>query len=344
MILITIKEMKMYSKKISLALTAILPLVLVGCGGGGGDSSSDSSGSSTISTQDNLNNGTRYYFIDYELDNETGSDSLSLEYSEILNKKFRNSFANETLNEYVLTANKLYKPTDLQVNSITLNSLTSWTWTLVGDVKTEIKLEKVDIAGKNIFDTIFPGYRSLGFDNENSYSEAKKFLASYGKENFPSGSSCYRFVSKKNNQEYFNFTTDESFEQPFEEFNNDNLGYVDYLNEVYKPLGLNYRYASGIWQNVPWTTIYETDSGIGDDDSIAVQFQNKTYLAEYNSDIEWTTAKEIKQWENLLGRTTTDKERTPKLTIEALKHGCQVFNGTAALKLDSFTSINWNRN
>ena len=343
--LITIKEMNMYSKKIGLTLATILPLVLVGCGGGG-DSSSDYSGGSTTSTQDNLNNGTRYYFLDYDLDDETGADNLSLEYSEILNKKFKKSFVNATLNEYVLTANKLYTPADIQSNSVTLNSLTSWTWTFVGDLKTEIKLEKVDIAGKNIFDTIFPGYRSLGFDNENSYSEAKKFLALYGKENFPSGSSCYRFISKKNNQEYFNFTTDEPFEQPFEEFDYENQSFVDSLNNLYKPLGWVYRYASGTWQNIPWTTIYDIDTGFANDDDnvVAVKYQNQTYLAEYNSDLEWTAAKDIKQWENLLGRTTTDKERIPKLKIESLKHGCQVFNGTAALKLDSFKSINWNRN
>ena len=84
--LITIKEMTIYSKKIGLTLATILPLVLVGCGGG--DSSSDYSGGSTTSTQDNLNNGTRYYFLDYDLDDETGADNLSLEYSEILNKKW----------------------------------------------------------------------------------------------------------------------------------------------------------------------------------------------------------------------------------------------------------------
>ncbi len=326
--------------KKSFLITAILPILLVGCGGG----DSGSSDNSPKPAQDNLDNGTRYYFVNYELDEGNGRDHLILEYSEILNRKFKQKYNNEQLGEYVLTAKKLYKPTDIQSNSITLNSLTSWTITLIDDIKTDIKLEKVNLSGKNIFDTLLPGYRSLGFDNENSYTEARKFLSSYGKETFPSGSTCYRFVSKKQNQEYYNFTTDYAYQQSFEEFDFKNQNIVDELNNHYKSLGWSYRYVSGVWQNIPWTNIYNIETGFANEDVnvVAVKYQNKTYLAEYNSDIEWTSAEEIKRWQNLLGRTTTDRERTPKLNIEKLKNGCQVYNQTAANALASLSMIRWN--
>ena len=328
--------MSIQKKKI--AMTAIfLPLLLAGCGGGG-DSSSNQTNSST--TEDSLDNGTRYYFVDYELNAD--SDNLTMQYFEVFNKQFKSAESNTSLGEYILTANKLYTPRDIASNSVVLDSITSWTSKSIGDVKTDIKLEKVDISGKNIFDTLFPGYRNLGFDNESNYNEARKLLVSYGKDSFPKGSNCYRIISTKSNQDYFSFNTDIEFNQTFEQFDQENLDYVDYLNDIYQPLGISYRYASGNWQGIPWTTVYETETGRGDDDTVAVKYQNKTYLADYTSSIEWTNAKEIKQWENLLGRTTTDKERTPKLNIERLKNGCNVYNATAASTLNSLKLIDWN--
>lgn len=324
----------------NLAFTAIfLSLSLVGCGGGN-DSSSDNSKPSTA--QDSLDNGTRYYSVNYELDDD--SDNLTMEYYEIFNKQFKSSDANKFLGEYILTANKLYTPREIAPNTVALNSMTSWTSTLIGNVKTDLKLEKVDVSGKNIFDTVLPGYRSLGFDSENNYNEARKLLASYGNDRFPQGSNCYRFISQKNNQDYFSFKTDTESKRTFEELKEASSGYVDFLNQQVKPLDLTYRYSSGNWQNVPWTTIYETDTGITSDDYVAVKYQDKTYLANYESDIEWTRAKEIKQWEKLLAIATTDKQRrTATLNIERFKNGCFIYNTQAASALASLRLIDWNK-
>lgn len=324
----------------NLVFTAIfLSLSLIGCGGGG-DSSSDNSKPSTV--QDSLDNGTRYYSVDYALNK--GSDNLTMKYFEIFNKQFKDETTNTSLNIYVLTANKLYTPQEIVANTVALNSMTSWTLTFIGNVKTDIKLEKVDVSGKNIFDTVLPGYRSLGFDSENSYFEARKLLASYGNDRFPQGSNCYRFISRKNNQDYFSFNADDELNKTFEEFDSGNLSYVDYLNKTYEGLGITYRYSSGNWQNVPWTTIYETDTGVRDKSAVAVKYQNKTYLADYDSEIEWTRAKEIKQWEKLLAAATTDKQRrTATLNIERLKNGCFIYNTQAASALVSLRLIDWNK-
>lgn len=326
-------------KNTRFSMTAILPILLVGCGGG----ESGSIDSPFVSSQDSLNNGTRYYLVDYSTD-DIRDDNLSMVYFEIFNNKFKSYTSNNELGEYVLTANNLYYPYENAVNTVTLNSLTSWTSTYIGDVKTEIKLEKVSLSGKNIFDTVLPGYRTLGFDNKNSYVEARKFLNAYGNQKFPQGSNCYRFVSKKQNQPFFNFTTRSNNEinQSFSTFNADNQGYVDYLNQKFKPMGITYRYMSGQWKNIPWTTIYETDTGIADDQSVAVQFGNKTYSAEYSSDIEWTARKEMSQWQSLLGSATTEQKREFRLKIENLKNGCNIYNQTAANALTSLSMIHWN--
>ena len=333
----------MSTKKIGLALTIILPTLLIGCGGGSDDSSSGTSTDSNTQ-YDNLNNGTRLFAVDYDLDESVaGDDNLRISYFEIFNKKINNTGENTALGEYVLTSGKLYSPQDITNTSVILNSLTSWTSNYIGDIKTDIKLEKVNISGKNIFDTVLPGYRSLGFDSSNRYSEAKKLLSVAGNATFPEGSTCYRFVSRKVNQEFFNFSTDDAFNQDFYDFDKENTGYVNYLNEIYKPLGLNYRYVSGTWQNIPWTTIYDTNLGNADDDTVAVKFQNNTYLAEYNSNIEWTPSKEIKQWQNFLDQPlAVEKQRIPKLNIEKLKNGCDIYNAPAAGTLASYRIIDWN--
>lgn len=324
-------------KKTSVLITAILPILLVGCGGGG-----DSSDNKQNSAQDGLENGTHYYFVDYDTEYNNHNDKFKMSYLEVWNKKFNINSESSPLGEFVLTQNRLYQPREIASNTVNLNSMTSWTSTYIGDIKTNVQLAKVNLAGKNIFDTVLPGYRTLGFDPNSDSIEGRKLLGAYGKQTFPQGSTCYRFVSKKPNQDYFNFSDQESFNQSFVDFDWDNQNFVDYLNKISNAYGVTYRYASGVWQNIPWTTIYETDTGIAHDDTVAVKYQNKTYLAEFTSAIEWTSAKEIKQWQNLLGKKiSTDNDRYFKLKIEKLKNGCDVYNETAANTLVSLNMINW---
>ncbi|UXJ57537.1 hypothetical protein [Acinetobacter baylyi] len=315
-------------------ILTILSFMLSACGGGSDNNQSNTS-------QDSTANGTRYYFMDYNA-NET--DELNVSYFEIFNKKSTDAASNQALNEYLLTEKKLYFPTDNAINVMNINSLTDWTLDIIGDVKEDWKFQRVDLSGQNMFDTVLPGYRAIGFPvNNQTSTNGRIFLNTYGQNKFPQGSSCYRLISKKSNQETFAFNISQDYEinQNFEEFDAENEPFLKYLNQT-SPFGLTYKAVKGTWQNVQWTTIYDTTLGLAVDDGVAVQYQGKTYSANYTSNIGWTADQEIKHWEIFLKNTDAPESiRFAQLKIAQLKSGCYAYNETAAKALVSLTALNW---
>jgi len=330
--------------KIKFVVLAMLPLMLSACGGGGSGGSNDDKSTNTnesTETKDSIADGTRYYFMDYNVDAE---DELNTAYFQIFNKKSTIASSNQTLDEYLLTEKKLYFPTDKAVNTMNINAMTDWRLDIIGDVKEDWKLQKVDLFGKNMFDTVLPGYREIGFTvTDNSTANGRIFLNTYGQNKFPQGSSCYRLISKKSNQPTFAFNTDQDYEinQSFEEFDAENGPYLEYLNQT-NQFGLSYRAVKGSWLNVPWTTIYDTTLGLQVGNAVAVQYGGKTYAAEYTSNIAWTADQESLHWNTFLKKQTDPEAiRVAKLRMAQLKSGCYVFNETAADALVSLTSLNW---
>lgn len=320
---------------------AILPLMLSACGGGGSGDNNSANNNQSGASQDSIANGTRYYFMDY---NAEEKDELNIAYFEIFNKKSTDGSANQALGEYLLTEKKLYFPTDKAINVMNINSLTDWRLDIIGDVKEDWKFQRVDLSGQNMFDTVLPGYRAVGFPvSDESTTNGRIFLNTYGQNKFPQGSSCYRLVSKKSNQVTFAFNADPDHEinQSFEDFDAENSPFLDYLNQT-NPFGFTYKAAKGSWQNVLWTTIYNTSLGFAEDDGVAVQYQGKTYTADYTSNIGWTADQEIKHWEILLKNADTpERVHFAQLRIAQLKSGCYSYNETAANALVSLTGLNW---
>ncbi|KKC43139.1 hypothetical protein UC75_14545 [Acinetobacter sp. V2] len=323
-------------------ILAILPFMLSACGGGGSSDNNSANNNQSGTSQDSIANGTRYYFMDYYSDGKT--DELDKAYFEIFNKKSTDGSSNQALGEYLLTEKKLYFPIDKAINVMNFNSMTDWRFDVIGDVKEDWKFQKVDLSDKNMFDTVLPGYRALGFPvSDDSTTNGRIFLNTYGQSKFPQGSSCYRFISKKSNQETFTFNVDQNHEidQSFEDFDAENAQYLNYLNQT-TPFGFTYKAVKGTWQNVPWTTIYDTSLGFAVGGGVAVQYQGKTYAADYTSNIGWTADQEIKHWEIFLKNTDDPKNiRLAQLKIAQLKSGCYVYNETAAKALDSLTALNW---
>lgn len=328
--------------KIKIVVLAMLPLMLSACGGGGGSNDNKSTNTNpSTETQDSTADGTRYYFMDYNADTE---DELNTAYFQIFNKKSTIASSHQTLDEYLLTEKKLYLPTDEALNTMNINTMTDWRLDIVGDVKEDWKLQKVDLSGKNMFDAVLPGYREIGFTvTDKSTANGRIFLNTYGQNKFPQGSSCYRLVSKKSNQPTFAFNTDQDYEinQSFEEFDAENGPYLEYLNQT-NPFGFSYRAVKGSWLNVPWTTIYDTSLGLQASDAVAVQYGGKTYAAEYTSNIAWTADQESLHWDIFLKKQNDPAAiRVAKLRMAQLKSGCYVFNETAADALVSLSSLNW---
>ncbi|OCZ54187.1 hypothetical protein [Acinetobacter seifertii] len=322
-------------------ILAILPLMLSACGGGGSSDNNSANNNQSGTSQDSIANGTRYYFMDYNA-NET--DALNISYFEIFNKKSTDGSSNQALGEYLLTEKKLYLPTDRAINVMNINSLTDWTLDLIGDVQEDWKLQRVNLSGQNMFDAVLPGYRAVGFPvNDASTTNGRIFLNTYGQNKFPEGSSCYRLISKKSNQESFAFNVGQDYElnQSFDEFDAENAPYLNRLNQT-NPFGFTYKAVKGTWQNVSWTTIYNTSLGFAANDSVAVQYQGKPYTANYTSNIAWTADQEVKHWETYLKNTNdSDSIRLAQLRIAELKAGCYAYNETAARALVSLNALNW---
>ncbi len=322
-------------------ILAILPMMLSACGGGGSSDNNSVNNDQSSASQDSTANGSRYYFMDYNA-NET--DELNISYFEIFNKKSTDGSSNQALGEYLLTEKKLYLPTDRAINVMNINSLTDWTLDLIGDVKEDWKLQRVNLSGQNMFDAVLPGYRAVGFPvNDASTTNGRIFLNTYGQNKFPEGSSCYRLISKKSNQESFAFNVgqDSELNQSFDEFDAENAPYLNRLNQT-NPFGFTYKAVKGTWQNVSWTTIYNTSLGFAANDSVAVQYQGKPYTANYTSNIAWTADQEVKHWETYLKNTNdSDSIRLAQLRIAQLKTGCYAYNETAARALVSLNALNW---
>lgn len=323
-------------------ILAILPFMLSACGGGGSSDNNSANNNQSGTSQDSIADGTRYYFMDYNANEKT--DELNNAYFEIFNKKSIDGSSNQALNEYLLTEKKLYFPTDKALNVMNFNSMTDWRLDIIGDVKEDWKFQRVDLSDKNMFDTVLPGYRALGFSvSDESTTNGRLFLTTYGQNKFPQGSSCYRLVSKKSNQETFAFNIDQNYEinQSFDQFDAENGPYLNYLNQT-NPFGFTYKAVKGSWQNVLWTTIYDTTLGFAIGDGVAVQYQGKLYKANYTSNIAWTADQEIKHWEIYLKNTEDPEElRFAQLTIAQLKSGCYAYNETAAKALVSLTGLHW---
>lgn len=326
----------MFNKKQFLSV-AVCTAILTGCGGGGGSSSDNSY---VPESKDSLANGTRYYYVTYSLSDNT--DHLKVMYVEAKNKQFNSTITNTALGSYILTEKKLYTPRDIAQNTIDLTDLEHWTFNYIGDVKSDWVLQRVNLAGKNMFDTVLPGYRQVGFDTANTYVKARKFLTSYGKDVFPAGSSCYRVVSQKDRVPAILFNKDDQsiIDQSFSDFDTENINYTEYLNNVQNIL--TYRYTNGNWQNIPWTTVYDIDLGVTAKDGTAVEFQNKLYQADYRINTVKTSEQEAKKLTELL-KTITDKaeKRSIELRLAALKSGCYIYNKTAANALADLPLLRW---
>lgn len=347
----------MLNKKISVCLVLSSLFALTACGGGNSGNSSNGNTDTKDKgvVQDPVSNGTRYYSVNYEMDEDNKNYEFHKIYMQIFNQKFTNSYSNTALNEYLLTEQKLYLPTDIASKTIDIHSMTDWTLNIIGDVKEDWKLEKVDLSDKNMFDTVFPAYRTLGFDTQ-LMLKAAAFLNNEGTKKFPKGSSCYRLIESKANKDGFTFQTETTLgqstalEQSFADFKYENIGYYGYLSlDEHNPFDFTYRADQGTWQNVQWVTIYDTHLGFAANGASAVQYQGKTYDAQYASSIKWTAANEVQHWQTFLNKLNQPNVDYPekdqaiygaKLRIAELKTACYVYNETAFKALDALNSLN----
>jgi len=325
-------------------ILAILPFMLSACGGGG-SSDNNSANNTTVESNDSIKNGSRYYEVNYQVIGEN-NDSLSISYYEINNKRIYGVDSNQPLNRYIVTQNHLYTPQDRFTSIIDVKSMDEWTLNVIDNIKTDWKLEKVNLAGKNIFDTVLPGFRKYGFDTSNPYFTARKFLSSYGQDAFPTGSTCYRLSSIKNNQEFINFNTNNPLNYSFDLIHEDNLLTAQGFQTVAPDLAIVNK--QGQFMGIDWTTLYSTKTGAELDGFSVIQYNGQVFdNVNYNGVQEQTRTAQIQFLKDIISSNLLSENpealREIKFDLENLDKGCFLYNQTAVNKLESLKLINWNQ-
>lgn len=311
-----------------LFLIALSSVLLSGCGGGG-----DGAGDFKPAPEDTAN-GTKYYRIQYYFNKNT--DGFNLSNFQLQNKKIVTADTHQPLNQYIVTQQSVYEPSQRYQAEIDVHSMSHWTLNLIANVKTDWKFEQVTLSGKNVFDTVMPGYRELRFDTQSPYANARIFLASYGAEKFPQGSRCYRLVSTKNNEPYFSFKTEIEEQQTFEQVRAENNYTASFAQKQWPKLGLEH--VTGQWAfPLKWTVIFSGVTGQEISGLTKVQYNNRVYAANLNSANEWTAKNQIQFEQDSIAygiyETNPDQLRNAKLAIAHLEQGCFMYNQVAADKL-----------
>lgn len=310
-------------KKTILALS-VLPFFLSACGGGGSGDSYESS----PSTQ--FRNGDQLYSIYYN-----SNDRFGLNYIEFQNGQFTYTDSFKPLNSVIVTRNRIYQTYDQAQNTLSVNSPSHWTMNIIGDIQTDIEMERVNLSGKNVFDTVLPGYRNI--DRNDLNPNVRLFIAKDGLKNFSSGSYCYRKKAEQNRVDYLQLypNTSEPLEESFNQFYEDNLLYLDLLNDK-NPI-VKFQLAKDRWMGMNFSSIFDTSMKISLDDSTAIEFESKLYPAEYHQTLKRTTDDEYKLYEKLLMNDDVAENRQRyQLLMANIEKGCTYYNKTAA---ESFITI-----
>lgn len=321
---------KIMELKKTVLVLSILPFFLAACGGGGSD------GDSSKSTQNQFKQGDRIYSINYST---TGSnDSFKAKFIDFKNGQFTFSDSNTILDETILTKNKLYVPSDLADRTITVHSPTLWTYNHIGNVKRDYVIETVNLSGKNIFDTVLPGYREVLADDLNS--KAKLFLIKGGLKSFSNGSVCYKIKSTKNHVPYVNFNTDDNsiIAENFDEFYDGNKLYLDHLNK--SESGVKFSLIKDQWLGINFTSIFDDGFKTSLDDSTAIEYQQVLYTAVYNQSFEKSAKAEYEVLEKQLPTISdSDLRKSIQLRQAEIKTGCLHFNEAAVKDVSNIIDL-----
>ena len=317
-----------------LLLLPLISLLLSACGGGGDGASNFKP------APENTANGTKYYRIQYYFDDK--GDAFTASHFELQNRKIVTADSRQPLNQYIVTQQAVYEPSQRYQADIDVHSMSHWTLNLIADLKTDWKLEKVALSGKNIFDTVMPGYRDLRFDTQSPYANARIFLASHGAEKFPQGSTCYRLISTKNNQPYFSFQTNRAETQTFAQVQAQNQLTANLAQKQWPKLGIEH--VKGQWATrLDWSVVISSVTGQEIAGLSKVQFNDQVYAANLNSASEWIAKNQIQFEQDSIAygvyQDNPEQLRNSKLTIANLERGCFIYSQVAADKLATLSFI-----
>ena len=322
--LITKIECKMSTKKIGLVLTIILPTLLIGCGGGGGSDSSNPEPDKSVKET-----GLSETFVKFQLD--------TLKYKEVTyvngivpNTQYHTSLGE---NDYLLTQDKLYTNAWVDASTKALLPLSLYFSDAPNVGKTD-SLEKIDISGKQVYDTVYPGFTQyLGFyqGNDNNFSGSlAEQLYNQSTMVFPQGSVCYRTLSTVPQKGYITFNGKEVVDTSYDTF----IGnFENYFSEKLAQIGHTKQVESGTWAGYSWKYYKEYDQFGLLQGLVVVNFNGKPVIAEAHDFEKYDVNKlliESKNRLNSIADKNSDYYQDVLLSKNLYEKGCDWYNQTAA--------------
>lgn len=318
-----------------------LALALTACGGGGsgGDNhNGSSSGGQTINQN--------FYSFDYDYKDSTNTYELESKKFAVNNGVVTHE--EDALENYALTSKALYKPGYKFNGQSQANSLTNWTVYELPGIGAKVTFESVNVSGKNVYDTIFPGYKdylSYVFSetdngaNYQFYAKAYNLGRTNPNEKFAGGANCLKLqkIVPLPNSFYLSFDTsassriDKTYEEQLANINNlKKLETKDNKVEI----------ASGTWAGYRWMRLrtdykdapdYNMDYGF-------IEFNGQLYRTEIENAESIDVSTYLAQARQILKETNNESDQAElKLIIAGFENGCSFYNETAAEQIVKYT-------
>lgn len=303
-------------------------ILLTGCGGGGGNSSSseqavqlpaavtadyayiaDDGNFLSVKTIRYVNGGTGQVQYGTTL----GPDSFLLSPSTLYN------------NTWVNMETRAQSPEILTFSEVP------------GHLRTEY-LKKVDISGKDIFATVYPGIREFYnyLAQKNTLNTAAPIVQASLKpvHSFPAGSTCYVTDRTESKQGYIRFEradldTDASYQEISEILE-------DWVKDTAAAEQWTYKISSGNWGGHEWKYVQFFDQyNILRDDFTVVNDQGNAYYGEMYDFENFSAGAQITKVKALIADTPAQSEDYYwySSVLKNYEQGCTYYNNTAAQAL-----------
>lgn len=325
--------------RVGMASIVGLTLVLTACGGGSGGDNYNGGSSGNSPTNQN------FYTFDY--DYEDSINSYDIESKKFIINNGMISQEEDALESYALTSNTLYKPGYKFNGQSQANSLTNWTVYELPGIGAKITFEAVNISGKNVYDTIFTGYKeylNYLFDESIDSGNYQLFAKAYNlgrikpNEKFGSATQCLRLqkIAPLPNSFYLSFDTsaaskiDKTYEQQLANINDlKKLETQDNKVDI----------TSGTWAGYRWMRVKTDykDASTFNMDFGFVEFNGQLYRTEVENAESIDISSYLAQAKQVLKESTDDSDRANlKLIIAEFENGCAFYNETAATQIANY--------
>lgn len=325
--------------KIALLISSFA-LVLSACGGGGSGGEGSNANQST--------QGSKPQNPDLTQTLVHVAEDLRFKYYSFVNGVVPNTKFYVPLGKekYVLTPNKIYNDQWLDTSIELLSANRVLSSEAPGIKKIEV-LEKIDLANKDVYDGVFPGFTSY-FKNTNDVNlhfEGTKAKQLYNKTafQFPQGAACYQRVKISPQGSLIKIDKEIKFNQVqvgYDDFifNLDN-GFTDRVGKEHLSVfadatmrGHTIKTVTGNWAGYPWKYYRVYDQFGLVEDIVFVNIDGTVYQGDMLDFEERELAKQVaEKAQRLAARndSNTIEYQEAVLNLELLKNKCDFFNPTA---------------